>query len=327
MDNKRNVLLLSGGGGSEHEISQISAKHILASLQSIYNLIHIELTKNGEYIDLLSNQKCTFYSNGDLFIGEKQLLYNFVIPCFHGYPGETGEIGALFDMAKIKYLGQKCEQSVICFNKITTKLWLSALGIPNTPYIIAKNPTDLAKAKEKFKEWKKCFVKASNQGSSVGCYMVNDIKQLESSIVDAFNYSEFVLIEKAIKGRELEVAVYEYEGKIIASNPGEIIVPENDFYSYTEKYSSHSKTKTVITAKDLSEEVIASLKEMSIKAFEGIKLRHLSRVDFFYTSSGEIYLNEINTFPGLTPISMFPKMMEATGHSFTKFLTDIINAN
>ena len=123
--------------------------------------------------------------------------------------------------------------------------------------------------------------------------------------------------------REIEVSVYEYDGELQISYPGEIICPSK-FYSFEEKYSQVSQTTTETKAKDLTPENIKKITEYSTKLYHGLKLRHLSRIDFFLEGN-QIYLNEINTFPGLTPISMFPKMMEANGHSFKNFLSQHIN--
>jgi D-alanine-D-alanine ligase len=130
------------------------------------------------------------------------------------------------------------------------------------------------------------------------------------------------LIEKRLHPRELELSVYEFNGKLQISYPGEIICPSK-FYSYEEKYSQVSQTTTETKARDLTEEQIKTMTDYAAKLYYGLKLRHLSRIDFFLDNN-QIYLNEINTFPGLTPISMFPKMMEANGHSFTEFLSQHI---
>jgi D-alanine-D-alanine ligase len=126
--------------------------------------------------------------------------------------------------------------------------------------------------------------------------------------------------------RELEVAVYEYQGEVIATKPGEIVCDSNNFYTFDEKYATNSKAKTFIEAINVPDEISEQIRAYAIKAFKGMKLRHLSRIDFFLTADNQILLNEINTFPGLTPISMFPKMLEHHGHDFSIYLTDIIDS-
>jgi D-alanine-D-alanine ligase len=321
----KNVLLLCGGGSSEHEVSLISVKYIKECLTSIsgINLISIEIDKSGHWVDesgkkyLLDAKRYlrSFEQDGDP--GAK---IDVAVPCIHGYPGETGDIQSYFEMIKLPYLGCNSETSKMCFNKITTKLWATALGVANTPYIFITEESEesFEKARKFQTEYGDIVVKASNQGSSVGCYLVEKGVDPISTIKEAFKLSPFVLLEKRLKPRELEVSVYEFDGKLQISYPGEIVCPTN-FYSYEEKYSAISKTTTITRAQNLTDEHVALITEYSAKLFQGLKLRHLSRIDFFL-NDGSIYLNEINTFPGLTPISMFPKMMEANGHSFKAFL-------
>ncbi len=321
--NKRNILVLFGGGGTEHEISKVSAGYIIDQLSKTdsFNPILVEVTKSGTWQS--EGRDCSL--NGKILKTPTEQPYiDYVIPCFHGTPGETGEIQGFFETIGLPYLGQETEASVLTFNKVQTKLLLEALSIKNTPYIFANKFIDLDEEAilAFFEKQKDVFVKAANQGSSVGCYHITKKEKLLSTIKEAFNYSDNVLIEKTIKGRELEVAVFYHNGKIKATAPGEIIC-SGDFYDYEEKYSKDSTTEVAIEAQGLTEQEIETIKNYSIKAFKAFGLRHLSRVDFFYNEEG-IYLNEINTFPGMTPISMFPKMLENSGIKFSEWIKDII---
>ncbi len=332
---KKNVLLLCGGGSSEHEISMVSSKYIAKNVSDIglYNLIQVEIgapKSKDKTMRLIENSRSgtvvEINSKGHL-IGENfDEEIHFVIPCIHGPPGETGEIQNFLEQQGLPYLGCKSEASQTCFNKITSKLWFNALQIPNTPFVFLSSVDDMQMARDLFKQHGKIFVKAASQGSSVGCYPVSKESEIEEAIKNAFQYSDYVLVEKMISGRELEISTYEFGGKVHASIPGEIIVP-NKFYSYEEKYSKTSKTETLIEAPNLTVEQIRLMRQYAISAFKGLKLRHLSRIDFFLTDDGEIYLNEINTFPGATPISMFPKMLENNGHKYLDFIKEIINNN
>ena len=327
--NKKNVLLLCGGGGSEHEVSLVSVKHIKECLKQIenVNVILIEIDKSGSWVDE-KGKKYLLDPKGSLRSfdqdGDPGIKMNVAIPCIHGYPGETGDIQSYFEMIGLPYLGCNSETSKMCFNKITTKLWATALGVANTPYIFLAEQT--SEAMERVKGFQALYgdivIKASSQGSSVGCFMVEKGKDPTSTVKDAFKFSPFVLVEKRMKPREIEVSVYEFNGKLQISYPGEIICP-GSFYSYEEKYSGGSQTTTETRAENLTPEQIRLITDYSSRLFHGLKLRHLSRVDFFL-DEGTIYLNEINTFPGLTPISMFPKMMESNGHSFKDFLSQHI---
>ena len=313
----KNVLLICGGGSSEHDVSLVSVKHIRECLGHIpnVNLKTVEITKSGEWID----------ESGSKFTLEPK-MFDLAIPCIHGHPGETGDIQSYFEMIGLPYLGCNSETSKMCFNKITTKLWATALGVPNTPYFFLSDLSDenLQKAKAFHALHGDVVIKASNQGSSVGCYLVEKNKDSVDTIKKAFGFSPFVLIEKRMFPREIEVSVYEFDGKLQISYPGEIVCPSK-FYSFEEKYSQESLTTTETIAKNLTPEIVKKITEYSTKLYHGLKLRHLSRIDFF-VEDNEIYLNEINTFPGLTPISMFPKMMEANGHSFRTFLSQHINS-
>lgn len=328
---KKNILLLCGGGGPEHDISLVSSKYIEKTLNEIglYNVIKVEIGKDkifrkmspdnlqGEIVEMNFKRQ---------LIGKNIEDIHIVVPCIHGPPGETGEIQTFFELTDLPYLGCGPEASINCFNKVTSKLWFNALSIPNTPFEFLASMEDKQKAHELFDRYGKIFVKAASQGSSIGCYQVFNKADLDTALVNAFKYSNYVLVEKLINARELEISTYEYDGAIVATIPGEINCPSK-FYSFEEKYDPNSKTTTEIIAPNLPKEAVLEMRRIAIKAFTHLKLRHLSRIDFFYTDEGEIFLNEINTFPGMTPISMFPKMMENNGHSFNKFFKDIIEEN
>ncbi len=320
-----NVLLVYGGGGSEHEVSLVSSNRLKDSLSKFkgeFQTLSVEIGKDGIWRADGIQGELTF--NKDFVYGAKKFKVDVVVPCIHGYPGETGDIQSMLEILKIPYIGCKSEASLACFNKITSKLWFNALGIPNTPFIFLNDQGEksIASAKGFFHLHKTVFIKASSQGSSVGVYKATNETELMEGIKNAFQYSAYILIEKAIKGRELEISAYEHQGTLNTSYPGEIILGEK-FYTYEEKYSNDSVTTTDIQAKGLSDTIVKQMQEYAKTAFVGLKLRHLSRIDFFLEGN-QIYLNEINTFPGLTPISMFPKMLEANGHNFDEFLKEAI---
>lgn len=333
---KKNILLLCGGSGTEHEVSLVSAKFFEKILADI-GLYHVFKVEMGTPRSTDKTMRVLHEDGSHGAVVEinfhRQLVgpdfthdIHFVIPCIHGPPGETGEIQTFFDLIKLPYMGCGPEASLNCFNKVTNKLWLNALDIPNTPFEFLTSMDDAPKAHALFDKHGKIFVKAASQGSSVGCYQAFTRAELDKALRDAFNYSEYVLVEKMVSARELEISTYEFGGKIHSSVPGEINCPSK-FYSYEEKYNPESKTTTEVVAPGLSPETVEKMRTYATKAFKALKLRHLSRIDFFYTEDGEIYLNEINTFPGSTPISMFPKMMENNGHRYIDYLKAIISNN
>lgn len=337
---KKNVLLLCGGSGTEHEVSLVSAKYVEKNLLEMgdLNVYKVEIgkpksqnktqDKTFRIIDSsqssLNGKVVEINFKRQLACGNEILCdLHYVVPCIHGPPGETGEIQTYLDLISLPYLGCGPEASLIAFNKVTSKLWFNALGIPNTPFEFLTSMEESQKAHKLYDKYGSIFVKAASQGSSVGCYQVFKKNDIDEALRLAFGYSEYVLVEKMVNARELEISTYEYEGVIHASVPGEISCPSK-FYSYEEKYNPQSKTTTEIVAPGLSSETVKQMQQYAIKAFKALKLRHLSRIDFFFTEEGEILLNEINTFPGATPISMFPKMMENNGHAYLKFLGNII---
>ena len=318
--NGRNILLLCGGTSSEYEVSLKSSEYIEDSLAEYddLNVIKIIIGKDNIWRDKSGNE---VELTKDKKIGNNEI--HFAIPCIHGHPGETGDIQILFEMIGLPYMGSGPEASKNCFNKVTTKLWLSALRIPNTPYTFLSSMDEINIAMEALHSWKTVFVKASSQGSSVGSYWTRNEKELEENLQKAFQYSPWVLVEKTMEGREVEVSTYDINGTLHVTKPGEIVCPSK-FYTYEEKYNSQSETKTHTVAPDIPLDKINEMKKYAMMAWRGMKIRHLSRIDFFYTDEGDVYLNEINTFPGMTPISMFPKMMINNGHSFPEFLYQVI---
>ncbi|MBR9729238.1 D-alanine--D-alanine ligase [Shewanella intestini] len=329
---KINVLLLCGGGGAEHDISLMSARFFTATLAQLpqFEVLKVELNKQGQYITEqgehceITHERQIRYHNSEIPSWE----IDFALPCIHGYPGETGDIQSFFDLIKLPYFGCDAEASRNCFNKVTAKMWFSALGIPNTPYLFLHqfDQQAVANTQGALDKWGSVFIKAASQGSSVGCYKIDTSEDIASTLEQAFSYSPYVVVEKTIVARELEVAVYEYQGHVIATKPGEIICADNAFYTFDEKYADNSQTRTDVEARNLTHDQIEQIQAYSIKVFKGMKLRHLSRIDFFLTDEGEVLLNEINTFPGSTPISMFPKMMQHNGLSYADFLVDAISS-
>jgi D-alanine-D-alanine ligase len=330
---KLNVLLICGGGASEHEISLQSAQYILEKLKLIPEVTphYLCIENNGDRTNLLG-QKCELRKAGEIYNREtdETVKLDYAIPCIHGPPGENGQLQSVFELMGLKFLGAGSEASLNCFNKVTTKLWLNSAGIENAPFVYLIDPSEreVRKAQDFIKSStdNHVFIKAASQGSSIGCYQCKDIENAESLIKEAFKHSDYVLVEKAIAGRELEVAVFEYNDEVRASFPGEIECSEA-FYSYEEKYNKNSTTRTKARASELEPSVVDKIKEIAINAFKTLKIKDLARVDFFLSANGKVYVNEINTFPGHTDISMFPQMLESTNLKYEEFLKNRIFKN
>lgn len=330
----RNILLIAGGDGSEHDISLISSKYVEEKLKSNadYNVISCVLHDNVFMLE--DGAEGSFAGGGKFKVRRadgsvEEFMIDCAVPCLHGFPGETGDIQSLLELMKIPYIGCGKEASLNCFNKVTTKFYLSALNIENTPSVFVSDASEssLRIVRDAFEKFgKDVYVKAASQGSSIGCYHVNDIKDLDKAVADASALSPLVLVEKTIEHRELEVAAFEYQGKLHITSPGEIIMPSDVFYTFDEKYSTESKTVTTVDPEGLNDLQKDMIRSMAERAFRGLKLRHLSRIDFFLAADGTVYINEINTFPGMTPISMFPKMLEHAGFDMGAFLTDCVES-
>ncbi|MCB9091038.1 MAG: D-alanine--D-alanine ligase [Halobacteriovoraceae bacterium] len=319
---KKNILVLFGGGGNEHEISIVSKKYLIENLQSNdINIFEVEIKKDKFWY--IQDKKVSLNFNKELIIDNNKYAIDFVFPCIHGYPVETGHLQSYLEMIGLPYFGNRPEASFATFNKFVTKLWLENYQIPTTPFISLTDcgKDSMARAIDFFETHSAgVFIKASSEGSSVGCYPTKSLEHLEENIKKAFQYSPEVIIEKLVNARELEVAVYQYRGQTYASAPGEILCPDK-FYSYDEKYSEKSQTRTTLHPEALSDQTIKTIKNIALKAFKVLNLRHLSRIDFFYDESkNHVFINEINTLPGMTPISLFPKMMENNGQNFSEWL-------
>lgn len=320
---KKNILVVVGGDGTEHDISLISADYIESKIDTDqFNIHRVLIDKNGKWT--AQGLPVNLNLNGKLDYGNESFKIDAAIPCIHGPPGESGEIQSLFKMADIPFLGCGPETSMICFNKLATKLFLESARIPTSPFINLPEENFEQSLSEFMTKHPEVYIKATNQGSSVGCYFSSNKEEALKLAKKAFQYSPYVIVEKSIKGRELEVAVFEYQNQWTFTRPGEIDCP-NDFYTYEEKYAKDSKTKTLVEAPNLSDEQIAKIQSYAKSAQELIQIKDLARIDFFLADDGEILINEINTFPGHTPISMFPSMMENAGVLYSDYINYQLN--
>lgn len=334
---KTNLGIIFGGRSTEHEISIKSATSIIHNLnEEKYNIFKIFIDKNGMWYDNSKNIEITN-------IPEYLKSLDIVFPVLHGLYGEDGTIQGMLEMLKIPYIGCKVLASSIGMDKIYSKSIFEKAKIKQAKYICIKKYREkenyvlvdnnlrekeynLEKIIEKIKTESQypIFIKPSNSGSSVGVNRAENDKELIESIKNAEQFDHKIIIEQEIKGREIECAVLgNNEFGVIASTPGEIISAE-DFYSYDAKYKI-KESKTLIPA-NLSPKQITTIQDQAKRAFLAIDGNGLSRVDFFLEEgSNEIYINEINTMPGFTEISMYPKLFEYDGIRFEELLDRLIN--
>ena len=321
------VAVIYGGMSTEHDVSVVSAKNVIENLNiGKYEIHKIEISKNGEWL-----------SNGKRIknIVEELQKVDVVFPVLHGLYGEDGTIQGMLELLRIPYVGCKVLASSICMDKVYTKYILNGAKINMAKFVYIQNENiyiddDLEEVELKNDEIidvveKKLgfpvFVKPSNSGSSVGVTKANNGAELIKAIQTASMYDKKVLIEEAIVGKEVECAVLGND-KVLASTVGEILSAE-DFYTYDAKYNN-TESKTVIPA-NIPKEVIDKIKKIAIKAFKAVDGSGLARVDFFVQNkTNKIYLNEINTMPGFTSISMYPKLWEHEGLSYSELLDQLI---
>lgn len=323
------VAIIYGGMSTEHDVSLISGKNVIENLDKTkYDIYPLIITKDGKWTDKREREI------KDVFKLLQQM--DVVFPVLHGLYGEDGTLQGMLEMAKVPYVGCNVLTSSICMDKVYTKVILEKAKILQAKYIYLKDGNTYVD--ENFDEIKMAndeiiklveeklkfpvFVKPSNSGSSVGVSKVVDGENLIKAIAEALSYDRKILIEEAIVGKEVECAVFGND-EIRATTVGQIL-PAEEFYSYNAKYEDQ-ESKVVIPA-DLPQGKIDEIKGLAIRAFKAVDGSGLARVDFFVQEGTEnIILNEINAMPGFTEISMYPKLWEAEGLTYSNLLDELIN--
>ena len=348
---KKQVAILFGGASSEHEVSRRSAFAIIQNIsKEKYDILTIGISKNGSWflysgdvnkiptgnweLDRLNLKKIiispdpqhkgiiVFNDNGTF----KNIAVDVIIPVLHGKNGEDGTMQGLFELANIPYVGCDVLSSSTCMDKIDTNIILAYCGIKKarftflTAFEFNKDSHSCIKKIENDIPKYPMFVKPSNAGSSVGISKVKNRDELYNAIQIAIKEDSRILIEESIVGQEVECAVLG-NNEPIASVVGEI-APSNEFYDYNAKYVSDSN---LYIPAHLPDEIAEKVRVIAVKAYKIMGCSGLSRVDFFVQKdTNEVLLNEINTFPGFTSISMYPKLMEKMGIDFTSLIDKLI---
>ncbi len=322
------VGVIYGGMSTEHDVSMMSGKNVLENLdKKKYDIIPIYIDKNGKW----------YINNKEIKnIVDKLKEMDVIFPVLHGLYGEDGTIQGMLELLKIPYVGCDIISSSMCMDKVYTKCVLQKANIKQAKYIYIKNENTYVN--EEFEEMKlendeivklveeklqfPVFVKPSNSGSSVGVTKASNGPELIKAIEEASIYDKKVLVEEAIVGKEVECAVLGNDNPK-ASTVGEILSAE-EFYSYDAKYNN-AESKTRIPAQ-ISEEKIEEIRRTAVKAFKAMDCKGLARVDFFVKNdTNEVYINEINTMPGFTEISMYPKLWGYMGLEYSELLDELIN--
>ena len=333
---KKRIAVIFGGKSSEHEVSRVSASYVIENIpRDKYEVVTIGITKQGKWllykgpVSAIKDgswekdpQNCTAFISpapsvsGIVVVGTGEIIkLDIIFPVLHGKNGEDGTIQGLFEMSGIPYVGCGVLASAACMDKAVTNILLEKFGIDQADFtwffsyeykddpdrIITKIETDLPSYP--------VFVKPANAGSSVGVSKAHNRDELIKAIDIAAKEDGKIVVEESITGYEVECAVLGNE-KPFASVPGQI-APASEFYDYDAKYNN-AASELFIPAR-ISEELMKKVRETAVKAYTLIGCSGLSRVDFFVSEDGRVLLNEINTLPGFTSISMYPKLMAACG--------------
>ena len=330
---KKNILILGGGKSLEHEVSLVSAKNILQNIcKKKYTTYFVGVTKNGNWVygdnPILENGVSQASLNPQLkkifleeFIQNKKI--EVVFPVLHGTYGEDGCIQGFFETLGIAYVGSDIRASAICMDKTLMKIILEKEKVLTAKYLVFF----LAQATPQFSIIKQVLktteivLKAASQGSSVGVYICSNQQELATAWQKLQKIDSKVLIEEKIVGREIEIALLGNE-QAAASLAGEIILGKYDFYSYRAKYLDKQGVKLLVPAK-LSKTTLQKMQKIAIQVYQKIQCSSMARIDFFLTKD-QIYLNEINTIPGFTKISMYPKLWQATKIEYSSLIDKLI---
>lgn len=344
---KKQIAILCGGRSSEHEISLISAKNIANAIDAEQFDIHvIGISREGKWYYSQNHEWLPLEATGNppkvedhgdaiaiipgaqkekiAFLSDlnKKIILDVVFPILHGTYGEDGTMQGLLEQLQLPYVGPDTLSSASCFDKDITKRLLQHAGIPVAKQILVHKSDPKPQADHVFtKLGNPVFVKPANAGSSIGVSKVTTPDELTKALDLALLFDQKILIEEGIEGREVECAI------LGNSNPksseiGEIVTP-NNFYSYRAKYLDENGSELHAPA-NLTNKEKERLQEIALQTYKVLGCQGLARIDMFLANNGKIYVNEPNTLPGFTKISMYPKLWEKTGTSYTDLITKLI---
>lgn len=337
-----NIYVLYGGVSVEHEISLRSARAVLNALdKDKYNIIPVFIDKNGSWQaldplkgsiekeeDLIKSQNLGPAKSLGNFLAQdyKSEESNFFMPILHGTNGEDGVVQGLFELIDVPYMGNGLLSSAICMDKIVANQLFDAYKIPQAAYVgvsEADYRTDKASIIEDIEKiGYPVFVKPANAGSSVGVSKADDRKELEQSLEKAFKYDPRVVVEDSVEGRELEIAVMGNHSPV-SSLPGEHVVNTQEFFDYESKYED--KTTVIKAPTEVEPNQEDEARKLAVRAYKAMGCSGLARVDIFLRSDGSLALNEINTLPGMTEISLFPMLWKpSAGKDLSQVIEDLI---
>ncbi len=343
-DARIRLVVLFGGRSAEHEVSCTSALHVLRAVdRDRYDVVPIGITRDGRWVDVeattvtaLGEGASALPSPDDArrsatldamptlasVAGEEVV----VLPLLHGPMGEDGTVQGLLELARVAYVGAGVLASASCMDKGAAKDVLAAHGLPQARHLTwRETEVDIARVGDEL-GWP-VFVKPANMGSSVGVTKVAGPAALPDALATALRYDEYVVVEEHVAGREIEVAVLG-NADPRASVPGEI-VPGAEFYDFDDKYVGDAAG--LLVPAPLGEREADDVRRLAVAAYRALRVDGMARVDFFYEERGRdggagrgFLVNELNTIPGFTPISMFPRLWEASGLSYGKLIDELV---
>lgn len=333
---KLNLGILYGGQSTEHEVSMRSAESVLGALdRDKYNIHLIHISKQGEWLLADQSERIEALTDGyngvrlsivpsQQFISEKGTHhFDAVLPILHGTAGEDGIVQGVLEMIGVPYAGCNVRSSAVCMDKDMTKRLLKLEGTDVADWVVfrheEKDAVDYAAVEAEL--GLPMFIKPVNQGSSVGVSKVTDERSFHEALALAFEFDTKVMVESAVQGREIEVSVLG-NADLTVSVPGEIVA-NTEFYSYESKYIDESGAALEIPAK-LEQPIAEKIRQTARTVYRTLDCEGMARVDVFLTGDGRVIVNEVNTLPGFTSISMYPKLLEASGISYSELLDRLV---
>ena len=356
---KPRVAVVFGGRSGEHAISCVTASSVLQAIdRDAYDVVPIGITRTGRWVLAADDPARWALSSGPLpevkdgdgpgvlvpsEVGRYELTtyepgrpprelgtVDVVLPLLHGPFGEDGTLQGLLELADVRYVGSGVLASAVSMDKHYMKVLLAGTGIPVGPYVVVerrrweRHPDDVREDVEEL-GWP-VFVKPARAGSSLGITKVKGPADLDAAIEEARRHDPKVIVEAAVEGREIECAVLEAldGGPPATSLPGEITITSgHEFYDFEAKYLDEASVRLTCPA-DLPDDLVHRIRDLSARTFEALGCEGLARVDFFVQPDGEVLVNEINTMPGFTPVSMYPRMWQATGLDYPELVDRLL---
>lgn len=330
-------MLLFGGQSAEHDVSRATAVAVARALDpQRYDVVPVGITTDGRWQLAGEAQRmlaegraalpAAFAVEGDLVAlpsASSMTDIDVVIPLLHGPYGEDGTVQGVLELAGLPYVGAGVLGSAVGMDKIAMKAMFTSAGLENARALTLRAGHDVADliGRVESEIGFPCFVKPANMGSSVGVSKVRTTEELAAAIAHAFTFDEWLLVEEMVAGREIEVGILG-DDPPVASLPGEV-VPAADFYDYADKYED-GKAELRAPA-PLPAEQVDEVQRLAVRAFEACRGEAMARVDFFLRADGVFVVNEVNTIPGFTPISMYPRLWEVSGIPYPELLDRLID--